>query len=161
MSRHAWRRPVAIGLTLALGMVLGVAGTAGARAETIKFTDVAVFVNHCVPEDVVGEATYHVTVSVVGDRNGGSHFLLTIKAVEFSGVGLQTGVPYHAKDESVEETYLRPPYPAEFTSERSITVVSQGGVVPNAVVHFVAHFTINAKGTPTATFQKPITKCTG
>jgi hypothetical protein len=95
---------------------------------------------------ITGET--HIMTSLTNDGAGGSHSVWHFNS-RAQGIGLTTGNEYIGRHVEQENVNFKPPFPHEETFVQNIRMIGRGNV-PNFVLHWNVHVTINANGEVTA-----------
>jgi hypothetical protein len=118
-------------------------------------------VNPCNGEELVSlEGDIHIVISMTEDGNGGFHFGV-LNESHFSGIGAMTGAQYRGFFNSNGHFHVLQPFPQIFTVASPGTMTISSGDVPNFIVLFVSHLTINANGEVTVDKNEFRTECRG
>jgi hypothetical protein len=112
--------------------------------------------NPCNGEIVDISGVLHEVIDKTVSDSGNIHLSVHFNAQGVSGVGETTGANYSFSD-SVNE-HLTFAGASNETISHTLHVVGQGGV-PNFDFHFLVHFTVNADGTVTSSFDNFTTTC--
>ena len=116
--------------------------------------------NPCFPDDILNlNGDIHVVITTTADRRGGYHIVNQLNS-NLSGASITSGTRYVNNENTSEDWYARPPFPAVHTHTYDFLVLSQSDT-PNYVLHMTMHETVNAGGTPTATVTNFRLDCQG
>ena len=103
----------------------------------------------CTMEYVHFTGTMHEVDHSTLDTSGGVHVVEEFDYQDVSGVGLTTGMIYHAVNSGQNHFNLPGPPPSEFSSVQTLSYISPGPH-NNFVVKRTVHLTVNANGVPTS-----------
>jgi hypothetical protein len=130
-----------------------------AKAESFTASDWSAFaftdISPCTGEPYSLEGTVHMVAHYTQDANGG--YLVTGEVnAQGSGVGDTSGATYRFQQKSAFHRRYNGFFPDNFTAAGYTKVTRQGSATPtdDFVVPFVGHFTVNANGEMTSTFNK-------
>jgi hypothetical protein len=120
----------------------------------------SVEMNPCVANDVVAlNGDIHIVITTTAAGNG-SYRVNNHLNSQLAGASLTTGTRYVNSEDSNDEWYARPPFPAVHTHTYDFNLISQSGV-DNYVLHMTMHETVNANGVPTAAVDNYWMDCQG
>ena len=109
-----------------------------------------VVINQCNGEDVAFAGFFHTHSKVTVTPSGATHIELETNTQDMSAVGLSTGAPYNFSERGHDAFNSKSLAVDETVTHR--TSVSGRGKVPNFVVFFDIHITVNANGFLTSSF---------
>jgi len=119
--------------------------------ETVPFT--TVMDQPCTGEPMQWSGEIHTQDHVTVQPDGSSNSETTVNTQNTQAEGLLTGARYVAEQE-LSQTFQDIPPGSTFTFEFDLHMIRSGetGAVvgDDFIVHMLAHFTVNAKGVPTA-----------
>ena len=120
----------------------------------VEFTE---FFN-CAGEEIHFTGDLHLNNHIVFDANGGFHGAFIANDHNFSGVGLTSGIKYHEVGATVQVFNVRGTAPEEGTFTFILNFIGQGPG-NNVTIKENFHYTINANGTTTVSFDKFTQEC--
>lgn len=114
--------------------------------------------NPCTGDYVTIQGVSHFIFHVTADGSGGYHISSDVDS-RGTGLGFPSGFTYQVKDWFTDSQQTNG---AQFSwlDERDVQVLGPRSV-DNYIMHFVFKLTVNALGVPTASFEKPTTRCVG
>jgi hypothetical protein len=113
--------------------------------------------NPCNGELVSLSGEVHIMSHYTEDASGGFHVGFHING-HSTGPGLTTGATYQFTwAQNIAASSQTPP-PSEFTFTQQQNVIGQGNV-PNFLIHFTLHTTVNAQGQTTSTVENIWAEC--
>jgi|SRR5882724_7422595 len=135
---------------IALLSFLGYAG-AGAPSPTLLRVQVEVIVvDQCTGENIDLNGELQVFSNLVVDGAGGFHDTFVVILARLSGVGMTSGIVYHAQLASHESINVTGNVlPLVGTLTQTVKLISQGNTA-NLVVSLSVHFTVVPTGETTA-----------
>jgi hypothetical protein len=109
-----------------------------------------VVINQCNGEDVAFAGFFHTHSKVTVTPSGATHIEFETNTQEMSAVGLSTGVAYNFSERG-HDSFNSKGLAVEQTVTHRTSVIGHGKV-PNFIVIFDIHITVNAKGLLTSSF---------
>ncbi len=151
-------------VTLALASVwlLALAGSAGARAETVTTVEQIPlnFVRFGCGELIELSGTLHIVSHVTFDAAGGLHFVSQTNPQGVTGIGLTSGTLYQGTGVGRFNINITAGGAVGFTAVSSFKII--GRAPPdNLLVQAIFHVTVNPDGTVTTVVQQFSVNCRG
>jgi hypothetical protein len=151
-------------VTLALASVwlLALAGSAGARAETVTTVE-QIPINFVTPgcgELIELSGTVHLVSHVTFDDAGGRHFVSQGNMQGVTGIGLTSGTVYQGTGVAHGNFILPTGGVIVSTYVSSFKLIGRGST-DNYLVQQVFHSTVNSTGTVTSVVEQFTVKCQG
>ena len=159
-TMHSRRRWLFMAFPALAAVLFALVLTLPALADTVyNITYPVTFyvTNPCNGENIVISGNEHDTLNITSDGNGGLHIVFRGNLQDVTGVGDQ-GNKYHAPSTFHFAYNIKVGAVQSFTTYYSF--ISQGSA-PNFRFREDAHFTINADGTVTSSFDNIRTECRG
>ena len=156
------RGKLLVALILAGVWVVALAGSAGARAETVTTVEQIPinFVTDGCGEPIELSGTLHLVSHVTVDAAGGLHFVSHANPQGVTGRGLTSGTIYQGTGVTRSNFNLTAGGATEFTSVSSFKIIGRGPT-DNFLVQQVFHVTVNPDGTVTTVVDQFFVKCQG
>jgi len=108
--------------------------------------------SQCAGEELHFTGAFHWNSVTTIDAQGGYHVVFISNDHSLSGVGLTTGIKYHEVGATTAVFNFRGDAPQEGTVTVTLNYIGQGPG-NNAINRYHFHYTINANGTTTVTFE--------
>ncbi len=156
------RGKLLVALILAGVWVVALAGSAGARAETVTTVEQIPinFVTDGCGEPIELSGTLHVVSHVTVDAAGGLHFVSQSNPQGVTGRGLTSGTVYQGTGVGRFNENSTAGGTVEFTAVGSFKIIGRGPT-DNLLVQSVFHVTVNPAGTVTTEVDQFFVKCQG
>ena len=113
--------------------------------------------NPCNQEFVSLSGQVHILSSFTADASGGFHSVFHTNE-QATGIGLTTSARYRFTWANDIAASSQTPPPSEFTLTQQNNYISQGNV-PNFLLHYTLHTTMNAQGQTASTIDNIWTEC--